>query len=87
MYEYGTECQDNVPYFQDYYTLYQILVVGMMIETMAGKSSALHGLCHDCTPFTFSEDRPAIKHFGKLLVQGTIISVQWGVGGGVIEEC
>ena len=61
----------NVPYSQDYYTLYQIFVTGMMIETMAGKSSALHRLCHDCTPFTFSEDKPAIKHFGKLLVQGT----------------
>ena len=43
---------------------------GMMIETMAGKSAALHGLCHDSTPFTFSEDTPAVKHFGKLLLQG-----------------
>ena len=37
---------------------------------MAGKSSSLHGLCHDCTPFTFSEDTPAVNHFGKLLVKG-----------------
>lgn len=42
----------------------------MMIETMAGKSAALHGICHDCTPFTFSEDIPAVDHFGKLLVKG-----------------
>ena len=47
----------------------------MMIETMAGKSGALHGLCHDCTPFTFSEDNPAIKHFGKLLVHGKACSI------------
>lgn len=50
---------------------------GMMIETMAGKSGALHGLCHDCTPFTFSEDNPAIKHFGKLLVHGKLQIIIW----------
>ncbi len=43
---------------------------GMMIEMMAGKSSSLHGLCHDCTPFKFSENDPAVDHFGKLLVKG-----------------
>ena len=42
----------------------------MMIETMAGKSAALHGLCHDCSPFNFSEDTPAVDHFGKLLLKG-----------------
>ncbi|XP_065839884.1 DNA-directed RNA polymerase I subunit RPA2-like isoform X2 [Oscarella lobularis] len=40
----------------------------MTIESMAGKSAALHGLCHDATPFTFSEGNPAIEHFGKCLV-------------------
>ena len=44
---------------------------GMMIETMAGKSASLHGLCHDATPFTFSEDNPAVDYFGKLLVKVT----------------
>ena len=44
--------------------------IGMMIETMAGKSAALHGLCHDATPFTFSEDNSAVDYFGKLLVKG-----------------
>ena len=39
----------------------------------AGKSAALHGLCHDATPFTFSEDNPAVDYFGKLLVKG----IQW----------
>ena len=43
---------------------------GMMVETMAGKSAALHGLCHDATPFTFSESNPAVDHFGNLLVKG-----------------
>ena len=41
-----------------------------MIETMAGKSAALHGLCHDATPFTFSEDNSAIDYFGRLLKKG-----------------
>ena len=42
----------------------------MMIESMAGKSASLHGLCHDATPFTFSEDTPAVDYFGQLLVKG-----------------
>ncbi|XP_064401799.1 DNA-directed RNA polymerase I subunit RPA2-like isoform X3 [Halichondria panicea] len=45
------------------------MTIGMMIEMMAGKSSSLHGLCHDCTPFKFSEKDPAVDHFGKLLVK------------------
>ncbi|XP_038045257.1 DNA-directed RNA polymerase I subunit RPA2-like [Patiria miniata] len=43
------------------------MTIGMMIESMAGKSSSLHGLCHDATPFTFSEDQPAVDYFGRLL--------------------
>ncbi|XP_064648156.1 DNA-directed RNA polymerase I subunit RPA2-like [Lineus longissimus] len=43
------------------------MTIGMMIESMAGKSAAMHGLCHDATPFTFSEDRPAIDYFGRML--------------------
>ncbi|XP_022087163.1 DNA-directed RNA polymerase I subunit RPA2-like [Acanthaster planci] len=43
------------------------MTIGMMIESMAGKSSCLHGLCHDATPFTFSEDQPAVDYFGRLL--------------------
>ena len=46
------------------------MLIGMMIESMAGKSAATHGLCHDATPFTFSEDYPAINHFGKMLMAG-----------------
>ncbi|XP_002742157.1 DNA-directed RNA polymerase I subunit RPA2-like [Saccoglossus kowalevskii] len=43
------------------------MTIGMMIESMAGKSGSLHGLSHDATPFTFSEDRPAIDYFGRML--------------------
>lgn len=45
---------------------------GMMIESMAGKSAALHGMFHDATPFTFSEDQPAPAYFGELLRAGWI---------------
>ena len=37
---------------------------------MAGKSACLHGVCHDATPFTFSEDQSAIAYFAELLVAG-----------------
>ena len=42
----------------------------MMIECMAGKSGAVHGMVHDASPFRFSEDDTAIEHHGKLLEQG-----------------
>ena len=42
----------------------------MMIESMAGKSASMHGLVHDATPFTFSEDISAIDYFGKMLIEG-----------------
>ena len=41
-----------------------------MIESMAGKSASLHGLCLDATPFTFSEDTPAVDYYGHQLVKG-----------------
>lgn len=43
------------------------MTIGMMIESMAGKSSMLHGVAHDATPFKFSEDQPASEYFGELL--------------------
>ncbi|MGH0147295.1 UNVERIFIED_CONTAM: hypothetical protein FKN15_010207 [Acipenser sinensis] len=43
------------------------MTIGMLIESMAGKSAAMHGLCHDATPFTFSEDHSALEHFGEML--------------------
>ncbi|KAL1139343.1 hypothetical protein AAG570_006327, partial [Ranatra chinensis] len=46
------------------------MTIAMMIECMAGKSAAIHGLVHDATPFTFSENDTAINYFGKLLQKG-----------------
>ncbi|XP_006030355.1 DNA-directed RNA polymerase I subunit RPA2 [Alligator sinensis] len=43
------------------------MTIGMLIESMAGKSAALHGLCHDATPFTFSEKNSALEYFGRML--------------------
>ncbi|GAB6027162.1 DNA-directed RNA polymerase I subunit RPA2 [Chamberlinius hualienensis] len=43
------------------------MTIGMMIESMAGKSAALHSVVHNATPFQFSEDSSAIEYFGKLL--------------------
>ncbi|CAH1788832.1 unnamed protein product [Owenia fusiformis] len=43
------------------------MTIGMMIESMAGKSGAMHSMCHDATPFTFSEDNSAIEYFGEML--------------------
>ncbi|TRY55888.1 hypothetical protein DNTS_029133 [Danionella cerebrum] len=43
------------------------MTIGMLIESMAGKSAALHGLCHDATAFTFSEKNSALEHFGEML--------------------
>lgn len=48
----------------------QFLPIAMMIEILAGKSGALHGLVHDATPFKFSEDDTAADYFGKLLEKG-----------------
>lgn len=46
------------------------MTIAMMIETMAGKSGALHGFVHDATPFRFDEKNTAIDHFGRLLQAG-----------------
>ncbi|CRK88797.1 CLUMA_CG002625, isoform A [Clunio marinus] len=45
------------------------MTIAMMIETMAGKSAAVHGLVHDATPFKFNEENTAINHFGELLMK------------------
>jgi len=46
--------------------------IGMMIESMAGKSASLHGITHDSTPFKFSEDDPAADYMGEMLLNGTL---------------
>ena len=52
------------------FSIMYLTTTGMMIESMAGKSASLHGLCHDASPFTFSENTPAVDYFGQLLVKG-----------------
>jgi len=45
------------------------MTVGMLIESLAAKSGALHGLpSQDATPFKFGERQPAADHFGRQLV-------------------
>jgi len=43
------------------------MTIGMLIESMAGKSAALHGIGHDATAFNFSDEEPASKYFGDQL--------------------
>ncbi|TFK17118.1 DNA-directed RNA polymerase I polypeptide 2 [Coprinopsis marcescibilis] len=44
------------------------MTIGMLVESMAGKSGAMHGLAQDATPFKFSEEDTAIDYFGKQLL-------------------
>ena len=46
------------------------MTIAMMIEVMAGKSAAVHGLVHDATSFRFNENDTAVEYFGKLLERG-----------------
>jgi len=45
------------------------MTIGMLIESMAGKSGALHGFFQDATPFSFHEtgDKLAVDYFGEQL--------------------
>mmetsp|Transcript_28191 Transcript_28191/g.73897 ORF Transcript_28191/g.73897 Transcript_28191/m.73897 type:complete len:1149 (-) Transcript_28191:67-3513(-) len=43
------------------------MTIGMLIESMAGKSCALHSIGEDATPFTFSDEQPASEYFGEQL--------------------
>jgi DNA-directed RNA polymerase I subunit RPA2 len=43
------------------------MTIGMFVESLAGKSGALHGLAQDSTPFQFSEDDTAPDFFGEQL--------------------
>ena len=45
------------------------MTIGMLIETMAGKSGALHGIYQDASPFKFDENTTALDYFGKQLLQ------------------
>ena len=43
------------------------MTIGMFVESLAGKSGALHGLAQDSTPFQFSEEDSAPDFFGEQL--------------------
>ena len=43
------------------------MTIGMFVESLAGKSGALHGRSQDATPFKFDEDHPAADFFGEEL--------------------
>lgn len=43
------------------------MTIGMLIESMAGKSAACHGVAHDATPFTYSENDTPADYFGEQL--------------------
>jgi DNA-directed RNA polymerase I subunit RPA2 len=46
------------------------MTIGMLVESMAGKSGALHGTYQDATPFTFHEsgDKVSVDYFGEQLL-------------------
>ncbi|KAI5778499.1 hypothetical protein EDC01DRAFT_634600 [Geopyxis carbonaria] len=43
------------------------MTIGMFVESLAGKSGALHGIAQDSTPFKFSEENTAADYFGHQL--------------------
>jgi DNA-directed RNA polymerase I subunit RPA2 len=45
------------------------MTIGMLVESMAGKSGSLHGIKQDGTPFQFSEENTAVDHAGTQLVK------------------
>lgn len=45
------------------------MTIGMLVETMAGKSGALQGLWQDCSSFKHDEKHPAGDYFGQQLLK------------------
>ena len=43
------------------------MTIGMLLESMSGKSGACHGASQDGTPFRFSEEDTAVDYFGEQL--------------------
>lgn len=43
------------------------MTIGMLIESMAGKAGALHGMFQDGTPFQFHEEHTAVDYIGEQL--------------------
>jgi len=40
------------------------MTMGMLLESLAGKSGSLGGHYQDATPFSFSEEHTAVDYFG-----------------------
>ena len=45
------------------------MTIGMFVESLAGKSGALHGLSQDSTPWRFDEEDTAVDYFGHQLMK------------------
>jgi len=45
------------------------MTIGMLLESMAGKSGAMSGHYQDGTPFSFNEEHTAVDYFGEQLVK------------------
>jgi DNA-directed RNA polymerase I subunit RPA2 len=43
------------------------MTIGMLVESMAGKAGALHGMFQEATPFRFDEQQRAVDYFGEQL--------------------
>jgi DNA-directed RNA polymerase I subunit RPA2 len=43
------------------------MTIGMLIESMAGKAGAMHGISQDATAFGFSEEDTPVEYFGEQL--------------------
>ena len=43
------------------------MTIGMLVESMAGKAGAMHGIAQDATPFQFTEEDTAVEYFGEQL--------------------
>lgn len=44
------------------------MTIAMLVESMASKSGALHGMFQDATPFRFDEKHTAVDYFGQQLL-------------------
>ncbi|KAL8830982.1 MAG: hypothetical protein Q9191_001131 [Dirinaria sp. TL-2023a] len=44
------------------------MTIGMLVESLAGKSGALHGLAQDSSPWRFDEEHTATDYFGDQLL-------------------
>jgi DNA-directed RNA polymerase I subunit RPA2 len=49
------------------------MTIGMLVESMAGKSGAMHGYFPDSTPFRFDEEHRAVDHFGHQLKEAGLL--------------